>query len=183
MTVKAQRKKLKSKIPASGMSSFSPGYKEYKERMLTRIKELAEPMCEAGGMELVHVEYQRETGGRILRIYIDKPGGVLLDDCVHISRQLSDLLDVYVEDNDSYRLEVSSPGSDRPLGKKLDFERFKGSDVKIKTAQPVDGQRNFSGLLLGLSGGVVNIMIDDKTVAVPFQEIMRARLVNHDGES
>ena len=159
---------------------FSP---QQQERMIRHVTELAEPLCQAEGMELVHVEYQRETGGRTLRIYIDKPGGVGLDDCVRISRQLSDLLDVYFENNDAYRLEISSPGPDRPLGKKHDFERFKGRNVKIRTARPIEGRKNFKGLLLGLTDGMVNLMIKDKPVAIPFQGIRRAWLVNYNGES
>ncbi|MCP4111224.1 MAG: ribosome maturation factor RimP [Desulfobacteraceae bacterium] len=157
-------------------------------------------------MELVHVEYQRETGGRVLRIYIDGPGGVTLDDCVGISRQLSDLLDVSLEDSDAeenepYSLEVSSPGTERPLGKESDFERFKGSIAKIKTA-PSDGtgnsrpqkQKTYKGVLLGISetpqisGQVseqnsqspeifVNLLVNEETVSIPFREITRARLV------
>ena len=111
------------------------------DRMLAQVSDLAEPLCREEGMELVHVEYQREAGGRILRVYIDKPGGVGLNDCVNVSRQLSDLLDVYVERDDAYRLEISSPGPDRPLGKTADYERFKGRDIRIKTARPLDGQK------------------------------------------
>ena len=165
---------------AADSEPFSP---QQKEKMITHAKALAEPLCQAEGMELVHVEYQREAGGRTLRIYIDKPGGVGLDDCVRISRQLSDLLDVYIENNDSYRLEISSPGPDRPLGKKHDFERFKGGRVKIRTAQPVEGQKNFTGVLLGLTDGMVNLMIKDKPIAIPYQGIRKAWLVNYNGES
>lgn len=132
---------------------------------------------------MVHLEYQRETGGRILRLYIDKPGGVTLDDCSRISRQLSDILDVHLDLSASYSLEVSSPGLDRPLSKRSDFTRFKGNRAKIKTYQAIDGQKNFTGVLLDESGGTVRIKIDQKTVSIPFQDIQRARLVNYRGES
>ncbi len=161
-----------------------------REEIISRVKELTEPLCEAEGFELVHVEHQWERGGSILRLYIDKPGGVTLDDCVYISRQVSDLLDVdltesSLETNMSYRLEVSSPGPDRPLGKKLDFERFKGRAVKIKTTQPVEGRKTklVKGVLLGISEGIVRLLVDDKTVAIPFQEIGRARLIDYNGEN
>ncbi len=176
MAVKAQRKKGKT-------SCLEPFSLQQNEIMITHVKELTEPLCQAEGMELVHVEYQREAGGRTLRVYIDKPGGVRLDDCVRISRQLSDLLDVYTENNDSYRLEISSPGPDRPLGKRNDFERFKGRDVKIRTVLPIEGRKNFTGLLLGLTDGMVNLMIKDKPVAIPYQGIRKAWLVNYNGES
>ncbi|MCP4345909.1 MAG: ribosome maturation factor RimP [Desulfobacterales bacterium] len=182
--------------------------KKHKTDALTKAREIrliVEPLCEAEGMELVHVEYQRETGGRVLRIYIDGPGGVTLDDCVGISRQLSDLLDVSSEgsgeENEPYSLEVSSPGPERPLGKESDFERFKGSMAKIKTA-PSDGtdnsrpqkQKTYKGVLLGISGTpqisgqiseqnsqsseiFVNLLVSKETVLIPFREIIRARLV------
>jgi ribosome maturation factor RimP len=141
------------------------------------IRRIAEPLCEAEGIELVHAEYQREAGGRVLRLYIDKPGGVMLDDCVHISRQLGDLLDVSFENMEPYNLEVSSPGPDRPLGKKSDFERFQGNLVKIRTIRQIEGRKNFRGILSGTAGDRVSLLIDDKTVSIPFQEITRARLV------
>ena len=176
--MKGKRKKVKIKrtnalVKSQNHKNWSP---ERKEKILTQVKDLIEPLCEAEGMELVHLEYQREAGGRILRFYIDRPGGVTIDDCVYISRQSSDLLDVYLEDMGTYSLEVSSPGLRRPLGKKLDFERFKGSLAKIRTAQPIDGQKNFKGILLGISEGMVKLSIDDITVTIPYQEIARAHL-------
>ena len=156
---------------------------ESRAKMVTQANKLAAPLCEAEGVELVHIEYQQETGGRILRLYIDKPGGVTLDDCVIVSRQISDLLDVKIETEETYRLEVSSPGPDRPLGNALDFEKFKGNVAKIKTHQPVDGQKNFKGVLLGISEGTVKLLVNEKTVAIPFQEITKARLVNYYGEN
>jgi ribosome maturation factor RimP len=151
--------------------------------IIDRVGKLAEPLCEHEGMELVHVEYHREPGGRILRIYIDKPGGVHLEDCAGISRQLGDLLDVYLDEIGPYNLEVSSPGPDRPLGKTSDFERFKGCRARIRTHRQCDGRRNFIGELMGISeGSVVNIRVENKTVAIPFPEIQKARLINFNGE-
>ena len=138
---------------------------------------LIEPLCEAEGIELVHAEYQRESGGRILRLYIDKPDGVTLDDCVDISRQAGDVLDVGFETDGSYHLEVSSPGVDRPLVKLADFDRFKGEQVKIRTARMLDGQKNFTGTLLGVSNEDVKVSLDNRVVAIPFKEIKKARLV------
>jgi ribosome maturation factor RimP len=135
-------------------------------------------LCTAERMELVHVEYQREAGGKILRLYIDGPGGVTLDDCMNISRQASDVLDVYLENLGPYRLEVSSPGPNRPLGKMTDFERFKGNRVKIKTAQPIDGRKKFSGIMMGTTEGMIKLSINDRTVVIPYQNIVTARLVN-----
>jgi len=148
-----------------------------------KVKVLAEPLCNAEGMELVFIEYQAEPGGKILRIYIDQPGGVTLDDCVNISRQLSDLLDVSLESDEPYKLEVSSPGTNRPLGKRDDFVRFKGHAIKIQTSQPIDGQKKFKGTLLGAEDDIVTIMANEKSVAIHFDTITKARLINYNGES
>lgn len=152
------------------------------QELVAQTKLLAQRLCEAEGMELVHLEFQRESGGRILRLYIDQPGGVTLNDCVNISRQMGDLLDVNIENVGPYNLEVSSPGTDRPLSKEADYDRFKGNIARIKTIKPIGGQKNFKGVLSGLSGGIVSLLIGDKTVAIPFEEIARARLVDYHGE-
>jgi ribosome maturation factor RimP len=129
-------------------------------------------------MELVHVEYQREPAGRTLRIYLDKPGGVTLDDCANISRQLSDLLDVGLETEASYRMEVSSPGVQRPLGRLGDFERFKGSRAKVRTSQALEGRKNFTGTLQGLSGLSVLLWVDNQTLSIAFTDIVKAHLIH-----
>ncbi len=177
--MKLQRKKrdklIKSRGPEFAAKKISP---KNKEEFIAKVKELTEPLCEAMGMELVHVEYQLESRGIILRIYIDKPGGITLDDCVFVNRQLSDTLDLHFDSSGSYSLEVSSPGSDRPLSKKLDFEKFRGRVARIKTIAPINGQKNFKGVLLNISEESINISLDDKTVAIPFKEVKSARLVN-----
>ena len=173
--MKGKRKKSKSRGNDQKHENWSL---ERKEIIIARAKDLIEPLCEAEGMELVHLEFQREAGGRILRIYIDGPCGVTLDDCVRVSRQSGDLLDVYLEDTGPYSLEVSSPGPTRPLVKKHDFERFKGNRTRIMTAQAIDGQKNFKGVLLGISDGIVKLSVDDKTVAIPYQKITKAQLAD-----
>lgn len=176
--MKSQRKKnklIKSRESKFAAKKFSL---KNKEEFIAKVKDLTEPLCEAMGMELVCVEYQRESRGMILRIYIDKPGGITLDDCVFISRQLSDILDLHFDSSGSYSLEVSSPGSDRPLSKKLDFEKFRGRVARIKTIAPINGQKNFKGVLLNISEENINISFDDKTVAIPFKKVKSARLVN-----
>jgi len=175
--MKLQRKKRNKLIKSSGPEFAEKNFLKNKEEFIAEVKDLTEPLCESMGMELVHVEYQRESRGIILRIYIDKPGGTTLDDCVFINRQLSDTLDLHFDGSGSYSLEVSSPGSDRPLNKKLDFEKFKGRVARIKTIAPVNGQKNFKGVLLGISEETINISLDDKTVAIPFKEVKSARLV------
>ena len=154
-----------------------------RERILEAVGKLAEPLCRAEGMELVFTEYQAEPGGRILRLYIDQPGGVTLDDCANISRQLGDLLDVGLETDEPYNLEVSSPGVNRPLGKLSDFNRFKGQAAKIQISEPIDGQKNFKGTLMGAEDSQITILTNDKTVAIRFDTITKARLINYNGES
>jgi len=146
------------------------------QRVADRVWSLAEPLCSAEGLELVQVEFQREAGGRVLRLYVDKAGGIKLDDCVRVSREMGDMLDVALDDVGPYRLEVSSPGPNRPLVKKHDFERFKGRRAKIKTRRPVDGQKTFSGILLGISGEQVNLKVEQQTVAIIYGDIAKAQL-------
>ncbi len=144
---------------------------------------LAEPLCQSEGMELVFVEFQREQAGRILRVYLDKPGGITLDDCVNVSRQLGDILDVGLDAQSPYRLEVSSPGFQRPLGKIEDFKRFKGVHAKIRTAQAVNGQKNFSGTLDGVSGPDILLKVDDRSIRIALDAIIKAHLINLNGEN
>ena len=146
------------------------------QRVVARVWSLAEPLCSAEGLELVQVEFQRETGGRVLRLYIDKTGGIKLDDCVSVSREMGDILDVALDKVGPYRLEVSSPGPNRPLVKKHDFERFKGKRAKIRTKRPVNGQQTFSGVLLGISGEQVNLKIEQQTVGITYTDISKAQL-------
>jgi ribosome maturation factor RimP len=148
--------------------------------MIGSIWRWAEPLCRSEGIELVQVEFQREQGGRALRLYIDKPGGVTLDDCTQISRQIGDLLDVKLETELSYRLEVSSPGLDRPLGKADDFERFKGQRAKIRTALPINGQKRFTGILEGMESNVVRLQISHQSIAIPFDQITKAQVMGSD---
>ena len=144
--------------------------------VISKVQDIAAPLCESEGLELVHVEFQRETAGWVLRIYVDKDGGVTLGDCAHVSRHLGDLLDVGLENLWPYHLEVSSPGVHRPLCKLSDFERYQGCLATIKTRAPIEGQKNFKGILKGNYGDTVHLLMEDKTVTIPFQEIVRARL-------
>jgi ribosome maturation factor RimP len=153
------------------------------------------PICVALGLELVEVRIAREPGGSVLRVLIDRErvpgvplheGGVSLDDCTDVSRDLSTALDVTDEGNrgplaGKYRLEVSSPGVDRPLVKLKDFVRFAGETVKMTTrmpiATPAGERRKLQGKLLGVSGSDVRLMQDGHEVLVPHAEIVKANLV------
>ena len=150
---------------------------------LASVNRLVEPVCDAEGLELVHTEYQMEPGGKVLRLYIDKPDGISIDDCAAVSRQVSDLLDIYIESDHRYRLEVSSPGSNRPLTKQDDFNRFKDQLVRIQASRSIDGQKKFKGTLTGIKDGVVTLTVMEKSVAIPFEDIIKARLINYSGEN
>ena len=144
--------------------------------IVAKVEGLAAPLCESEGLELVFIEFQRESAGWVLRIYVDKDGGVTLDGCAQVSRQLGDILDVGLDNIWPYHLEVSSPGEHRPLGKMSDFKKFSGRLATVKTKAPIEGQKNFKGILKSASGETVHLLMEDKTVTIPFQEIVRARL-------
>lgn len=147
--------------------------------VVARAQALAEALCDAQGLELVHVEFLRDRGGRVLRLFIDKTGGVTLEDCAAVSRELGDVLDVHLPDIGRYHLEVSSPGANRPLARERDFDRFKGHTARIRTLRPIDGQRTFTGILAGVSGRAVLLAKGASTVALPIEDIAKAQLVNY----
>ena len=142
------------------------------------LRDLLEPAVTALGCELVGIEYRPSGKHSLLRGYIDKPDGVTVDDCTAVSYQVSGLLDVEDPVPGHYTLEVSSPGLDRPLFQAHDFERFAGHEVKVRMRFPVEGQRNFRGLLQGLQEQQVVIQEQDgKRVSLPLEQIEQARLV------
>ncbi|MCU0560621.1 MAG: ribosome maturation factor RimP [Desulfobacterales bacterium] len=151
--------------------------------VVEQVTALAEALCDAQGHELVHVEFLRDRGGRVLRLFIDTAGGVTLEDCAAVSRELGDVLDVHLPDIGRYHLEVSSPGVNRPLSREADYERFKGCAAKIRTLRPIDGQRTFTGILAGVSGRAALLSKGATTVAIPIEDISKAQLVNYNGET
>lgn len=128
------------------------------------------------GMGYELVDAQASGGGRLLRVFIDKAGGITLDDCAAVSRQLTRVLTV--EGIDFERLEVSSPGLDRPLRKAGDFDRFAGQKAELKMRTPdATGRRKFVGVLRGTEAGKVNVELDGQVVALALDDIDRAKLV------
>ncbi len=155
------------------------------ETPLDTIQELAAPILQEMGLELVDLEFKREGRDWFLRFFIDKAGGVTLDDCADFSREIGTVLEIEDLIRSSYRLEVSSPGLDRPLKKTEDYRRFAGQLVKIKTRERLDPDRRghlrktFVGELLGLEEGVVKIRQTDKKggeVELPLEGIEKAHL-------
>lgn len=141
------------------------------------IEALLEPAVRALGFELVALELGASGTSRVLRLYIDHPEGITVEDCADVSRQVSAVLDVEDPIAGEYLLEVSSPGLDRPLVKRADFERFVGEEVKIRTYEAVLGRKNFTGHLRGVEGDVVIIDVDKESYDLPLDLIERARLV------
>jgi ribosome maturation factor RimP len=138
---------------------------------------LLEPVIEALGYELVELEFHPQGRGGLLRIYLDREGGIGVDDCERASRQVSSVLDVEDPIPGAYTLEVSSPGLDRPLRKAEDYTRFAGQRAKLELLLPRDGRRRFSGGLRGIDGGEVLIEVDGVIYRLPVADIGKARLI------
>lgn len=147
------------------------------EDVIRNVREILDPLFLGEGLELVDLEYRREGRGRVLRIYIDKEGGVTVDDCAKVSRELGTLLDVHDVIPGSYNLEVSSPGLTRALRKPRDFERFKGKKVKIKTkTDSIEERRVFVGRLLDFADDVATVLVDGRTYLIEYNKIEKANL-------
>ena len=143
-----------------------------------RLQALIEPLVQTMGYELVLLEFSPHKGSAMVRLFIDAPGGITLGDCERVSREVEGVLDVEDPIPQNYRLEVSSPGMDRPLMKPAHFERFAGSVAKMQLTAPKDGRRKFQGVLKGLKDGrVVLETADAGVVELRLDEIERARLV------
>src|ERR1041385_3211760 len=149
----------------------------HNESIAERVQELAEQVAIDHGLELGHAEVAGPENKPIVRIFIDKPQGVTHEDCSEVSMHLGTILDVEDFIPASYTLEVASPGLERGFYKRADFERFAGSNAKMKTRQPIDGQRNFRGRLLGIDGD--DVLFEDRTsghVRVSLEIITKANL-------
>ena len=140
------------------------------------VAQLAAPYVEAAGCSLWDVEYVKEAGEWFLRVYIDKEGGVSIDDCEAVSRPLSDALDEADPIEGSYTFEVSSAGADRALKKPEHFARFQGQEVEVKLYRPRDGRKEYVGLLSAFSDGDVTIQVGDAPMSFEKKEIALVRL-------
>jgi len=153
---------------------FGPFFVCAVEKVLVALAGIVESTLAGMGFELV--DTQVSGGGRLLRIFIDRPGGITVDHCAEVSRQLTRVF--AVEGIDYERLEVSSPGLDRPLRRAADFARFAGSKVDVRMRTPdASGRRRFTGLLRGADGGVATVQVEGHDVALNVDDIERARLV------
>jgi ribosome maturation factor RimP len=156
------------------------------EQLLIALEPLIDPICRAHGVELVEVRCLREPAGMLVRVMIDRdvPGlevgsGVSLEDCTGVSRDVSTTLDVHDDllPAGGYRLEVGSPGLERPLVKLADFERFSGREVKVRTDTPIERQRRFRGKLLRVVDESIELDQDGKILLIPHADIAQANLV------
>lgn len=139
------------------------------------VMDLVEPIVIDRGLDLVDVEFQPHGRHSVLRLYLDRPGGISLDDLAEVSREVSDVLDVHDAVPGQYTLECSSPGINRRLRKPEDFVRFCGKSVRVRTSTPIAGSRNFAGLLLSASDDGIEIEDESRgRLAVPLRAIERA---------
>ncbi|HBG07214.1 MAG: ribosome maturation factor [Geobacteraceae bacterium GWC2_58_44] len=147
-----------------------------------RITRIAEGIIAPLGLGLVDLEYKREGRDMVVRLFIEKEGGITLDDCSAVSRELSDILDVEDFMPEHYTLEVSSPGICRPLKKLADYQRFVGSLVKVKTFEQLtddagNKRKTFLGTLTGVEEGVINIHLSEgQHAAIPLEKVAKANL-------
>jgi len=150
--------------------------------VVDQVREVALPILDSMGIELVELEFRKEGPGMILRLFIDKPGGILLDDCSAVSRELAEILDVEEIISVEYNLEVSSPGLNRPLTKPADYDRYVGKLVKVGTYEMVaddagNRRKTFLGQLVELKDGIIHIRLKEgQSAAIPFDKVAKANL-------
>ncbi|RKD27745.1 ribosome maturation factor RimP [Caminicella sporogenes DSM 14501] len=149
-----------------------------KKRVVDIVEELIVPFTEDKNLDLVDIEFVKEGQHRYLRVYLDKEGGLSLDDCQEASEYLSKKLDELDPIKESYFLEVSSPGIDRPLKRDKDFEKYKGELVEVRLYHPMDGQKIFEGKLLGLENNKIIIDIEKKgSISIPRDKVSLVKLL------
>ena len=147
------------------------------KRIVHEVSSVAEPLLDSWGMEMVDAEFLSEKGRWVLRVFIDREGGVTLDDCAGVSRELGDLIEAKNIIDYPYVLEVSSPGLNRPLKKERDFIRSIDKMVKVTMSQAINNTRNFTGRLADVREGIIRLSLDDTNVIeLPLEGIERARL-------
>ena len=149
-------------------------------KVIDTVNQLVTPIVDEMGLELVDIEYVKEGKDWFLRVFIDKPAGIDIEECGLVSEKLSEKLDELDPITHNYFLEVSSPGAERPLKKKQDFEKAIGKNVYIKTYEPLNGEKEFEGILVEFDGANVTVEIKIKTrktlVTIPYEKIANARL-------
>ena len=163
------------------MGFNKPGYLQntfmQSREIVRKVEEVIRPILEVDRFEIVDIEFKLERGRWVLRIYVDKPGGVTVDDCADVSHEVEDIIEVKELVPFGYVLEVSSPGLDRPLKREHDFERFSGRVARIRTIEPIQGRRNFVGTIVGCKQGIVEIIDEEGRIQrLPLDNMHNARL-------
>jgi len=146
------------------------------KEIIDRVRTVANPILSSEGMELVEIQYRREARGWVLRLYLDKEGGVTLDDCTRASREVERSLDVEDFIPSPYILEVSSPGLTRSLKDEKDFLRYCNRLIKVKTLNPIENRRQFMGKLLKISENRIEIETDGGVFQIPLSNVAKANL-------
>ncbi|HWW95921.1 MAG TPA: ribosome maturation factor RimP [Vicinamibacteria bacterium] len=146
--------------------------------MVERVRAVAERVTGARGFELAEVEVKHDRGGQIVRLYVDKEGGIGIGELQSVSEEVSAILDAEDPIPSSYTLEVSSPGLDRPLKTEADYRRFAGRLARVSSYEPVDGRRHWTGRLLAIEEGVVSLSLEKEgaVARIPLAKISHARL-------
>ena len=151
---------------------------EIRKEVQRRVEEIADSLLKDEGLELVDLEYRREGRRWVLRLFIDKEGGVTVEDCATVSRELADILDAKDAIPEAYVLEVSSPGLNRRVRKRRDFSRFAGRKVEVRLAALQDGRRKIVGTIIGVEGEAVVVAAPEATYTIALEDIARATLVH-----
>lgn len=153
------------------------------DEQIAKVREVAEPVLTGLGYDLIAIELTVEHGRKIVRLYIDridsaaaKGSAVGIEDCVAATKELSPVFDVADPIDGRWELEISSPGINRPLARKTDFEKFAGQKVAVRTYEKVGDRRNFLGVLLGIEGDDIRINVDGREHRVPLSEVQKAHL-------
>jgi ribosome maturation factor RimP len=159
---------------------FSRGWDRGMQTHAEQIRQLAEPLLASEGMELILAECLKMRSHWLVRIYMDREGGVTVEDCAQISNQLGDLLDVHDTPPGPYTLEVSSPGLDRPLDRDQDFLKYCGFRVHLRLTEKIEGRRDFRGELVGYEdsddGKLLVVKVEGKTFRIPRKTVFKANL-------
>ena len=146
------------------------------KEIVERVRLMSDPILLNEGMELVKVDYRREARGWVLRLTIDKEGGVTLDDCSRVSQQVGRELDVEDFISAPYALEVSSPGLTRPLKSEKDFIKHCNRLIKVRTVDPINSHQQFKGKLLGVSNNQIELEMEEGIIQIPLAKIAKANL-------
>lgn len=140
------------------------------------LEKLAADVCERHGVYIYNTEYKKEGSEYFLRLFIDKDGGVTIEDCENVSREISPLLDDLTFIKEAYIFEVSSPGIDRALTRDWHFEKVMGEEIEIKLFAPLDGKKEISGVLTGYSDGIITVLENDKEITIEKSKAASVRL-------